>query len=47
MCNLYTITTNQAAVAALFRYQPVSRQLATDAGGLPRLSGSGDKRRRQ
>jgi putative SOS response-associated peptidase YedK len=42
MYNLYNITTNQAAIVALFRIiQPVRRQLATDARSISRLSGPG------
>jgi hypothetical protein len=37
MCNLYSITTNQAAIIALFRV--INRP--ADAERLPRLSGSG------
>jgi hypothetical protein len=41
MCNLYTrlysITTNQAANAALFRRKPKRRQPSTNAKGVPRL----------
>ena len=42
MCNLYSITTNQAAIAALFRV--VNRyvgNLAPMPGVLPGLSGAG------
>jgi len=38
MCNLYSITTNQAAIAAPFRVvNPLRRQPCSDAG---RISGS-------
>jgi hypothetical protein len=40
MCNLYSITTNQAAIAALFRV--VNRNIGNpDAGRLSRLSSAG------
>ena len=47
MCNLYSITTNQAAIIALFR--EVNRyvgNLAPMTGVFPRLSGPGDPQRR-
>ena len=47
MCNLYSITTNQAAIDALFRV--VNRyvgNLAPMPGVFPRLSGSGDPQHR-
>jgi hypothetical protein len=41
MCHLCSITTNQAAIIALFRVvKPVRRQLAADAWRVPRLSGT-------
>ena len=43
MCHPYSITTNQAAIAGLFRVvQPLCRQPRADAGPVSRLSGSGD-----
>jgi hypothetical protein len=47
MCNLYSITTNQAAIIALFRGQPLRRQSAADAGRVSRLSRSGDPQHQQ
>jgi hypothetical protein len=42
MCNLYSITTNQAAIAALFRVVTrYVRQPRIDAGRVSGLSGSG------
>jgi hypothetical protein len=38
MCNLYSITTNQAAIIALS--STATSAPAADAGGIPRLSGS-------
>jgi hypothetical protein len=34
MCNLYSITTNQAAISALSGDEPIRRQPAADAGRL-------------
>jgi hypothetical protein len=38
MCNLYSITTNQAAIIALFSHEPLRRQPASDARHVPDYS---------
>ena len=38
MCNLYSITTNQEAIRAVPRGEPVRRQPCTDAGRISQLS---------
>ena len=48
MCNLYSITTNQAAIrCAVPRRQPLRRQPAADARRVSRLSGSGGPQHRR
>ena len=47
MCNLYSITTNQAAIIrAVPGHQPIRRQPAADAGRVSRLSGASGAQRR-
>jgi hypothetical protein len=47
MCNLYSITTNQAAIAALFRViNQYVGNLPPDAWSVPGLSGAGCAQRR-
>jgi hypothetical protein len=48
MCNLYSITTNQAAIAGLFRrLNRYVGNLAAYAGRVSGLSGAGDPQRRR
>ena len=47
MCNLYSITTNQEAIIALFRVINRCRQPRADTGRVSRLSGSSDPQLRR
>jgi hypothetical protein len=46
MCNLYSITTNQAVIIALFRVIKLRRQPAADDGRVSRLPRAGHPQHR-